>query len=248
MKKIFFIVLIISTILFSSCSTNQKSIKSKLSVYSSALQSSLEASIQSMQPFEFQKGVDEKLKVYWPLFNGDFSLFDRSSLDQGYGEGLNMVYKSSFNNGKLIWKYVLMDFNNDGQKDLFIELDPGEDASSALFTYFNGKIKVIYIDICELAIYYKPLEDGRFIQFDTTNGGNNVQIYNYDSNFNTNNFTQYYKQTDIYNSANNTGKYYQQIGNAKPTELSLCDWNKIQNNINALIIPDNQMKNCSDFN
>ena len=240
MKRIFCLSLSLLILLaLTGCTTN----KNKKGTSPSSSSDTVVASSQVIHSFESQKGVDESLKEYWPIFTGDFSMFDD---DQS---NLEYVYKNnSFENGKLQWKYVLMDLNNDGQKELYVKFDPDRD--SAVFSYVKGKLKCVDLDVVETPGYSQPLKDGRMLAVYEENGDYSYTFYKYDLNFNYIYQTYFYSYTDI-NNENIPTKYYQGNGdpnnNAKRIEITENQYKKLQNNVNALIVPENQMQTCSNF-
>lgn len=124
------------------------------------------------------KRNDEAWNAYKTILSGDFSLIE----DESYRNHLEATYEYSLKDGggKCIWRYILMDFNNDGLNELFVQYQPDpynnqnkdfESASdwfcsgyeSGLFYYKDGKVICWDSDTVEANYYWVPLKNGKFL-------------------------------------------------------------------------------------
>lgn len=66
-------------------------------------------------------------------------------------------------NGECTWRYVLLDFNDDGFRDLFIRFDTEFYFESALLCYQDGGAVCAFFDTNDHHDFYTPLIDGRLL-------------------------------------------------------------------------------------
>jgi hypothetical protein len=105
---------------------------------------------------------DAVRKAFRTILSGDFYLIDDDEYKYKYRTHLESMYFYSIENGESTWKYVLMDFNNDGVEDLFVQYD--SDYNSGFFRYLNGKVKYVYDDTVEANCFIRPLRDGSLFE------------------------------------------------------------------------------------
>lgn len=140
--------------------------------------------------------VDEltiEILLYQSILEGDFS----SIKDQDAKRNMEYLYSATLPNDNSVWQYLIHDFNNDGVDDLYIKLSDTYD--SALFTYEDSSVKWIYIDALEMNCYRFPLKDGRFVEVYEYWTAPTTKVFEFDSDFNWVNISQYTKteQADI---------------------------------------------------
>lgn len=202
--------------------------------------------------------LDEKdeWKAYRSILSGDFSLIN----DDDYKSEMEYLYKIDTQNEKCEWKYIFMDFNNDGVDELFIQLTPDHD--SALFGCEDGNIECIYIDDLEINCFAQPLKGGKLLETYNYWIAPTKTVFEVNAEFNFVNPKQYFSINvddykyfmenygdilDQYPLITKEGEYYFQEIYGKTTELSKEDWERIQKDINEQIVSDSEWKNCSEL-
>lgn len=210
----------------------------------------------------------EANNIEWEAFktilSGDFSLIE----DIEYRKHLETIYSWSIEDGKCTWKYILMDFNEDGINELFIQFS--SECDSALFQYVEGEVKCVYIDRVEATCFILPLKDGRLLEEYNYWTAPSKTIYNFDNEFNImvqecyfyinlDGYESYKDMKDYfdeminkYSIAEKEGTHYllQKYEGGKPfgnaVHLSEEEWQQAQTHINELLISDSEWKNCLD--
>jgi len=94
-------------------------------------------------------------QAFQRIASGDFSLIKESYLAELCAWGMESGYYTP--------RYVVMDFNQDGVDDMYIQLSPNYD--SALLRYADGLVECVYLDAIEGTCYNRPLKDGRMLQW-----------------------------------------------------------------------------------
>ena len=247
-KVIYFIIAILLFLWCSGCSNNL----SQQSVTES------ETVISSTKNIDNKPNQDEgsEWKAYRSILSGDFTLIE----DSYYKSEMEFLYKADTQNGKCIWKYILMDFNKDDVNELFIQLD--SEHNSAFFSYMDGKVKGISIDDLEATCYLQPLKGGKILETYDYWIAPTKSVYELDSEFMPVNLIQYISMTvddykdfkerygsimDEFPTIKKEGVYYYQEIDRKKTSLSVEKWGKIQKDIEGQLIPDSEWKDCSEL-
>lgn len=126
----------------------------------------------------------EEWKFYKRILSGDFSSLksgDVSSLRIDERASITYDYEDSLDksSGRSEWKYILLDFNGDGVKDLFIQFNPrSENYTSANFNYGNVSTGVAFFSYKDgkidwwkhdgtTGIRFIPLRNGRIIHMES---------------------------------------------------------------------------------
>ena len=195
-------------------------------------------------------------KAYRSILSGNFKLINEDDCKSE----MEHLYKRNSQNGKCEWKYILMDFNKDGNDELFIQLNP--DYDSALFCYKDGNIECISIDDTGKNSFMQPLKGGKSLVTSYYGGYLTKIISEYDSEFKRVNLKQYYSITvddyeyykehsgDVINRhpiITKEGVYYFQEIEGKETNLSKEDWERIQKDIDEQIVSDSEWRDCSQL-
>lgn len=198
---------------------------------------------------------NDEWEAYQSILSGDFSLIN----DEDCKSEMEFLYKMESLNEKRERQYILMDFNKDGNDELFIQQTPNHD--SALFSYKDGSVWCIYIDDLEANCFIQPLKGGRLLEIYDYWIAPTMTIFELDSEFNWINqiqyFTitvddfEYYKENyceiiDQYPSITEDGVYYFQRIDGKVIELLKEDWERLQTDITEQIISDNEWESCSE--
>lgn len=217
----------------------------------------------------------EEWNFYKRVLSGDFPLLsvdDKCSISSYYTRSLDVF------SGRSKWKYILMDFNGDGIKDLFIQFEPdsknytdlsysnvSEDV--AFFSYAKGKVDW-WLDGSGSVVRI-PLRNKKMIQMESysvtttlflhstpleTDDGSNIEkvytiLYVDLDSYHTKEWyeehygNREYKDGDIYYFVCD----YTEDPNGVDKELSEEEWEKVNEQMGELLIPDNEWKPASVF-
>lgn len=124
------------------------------------------------------KKKGEEWIAYKKILSGDFSLIEDES-DRNHLQ-TNYEWSIEEGGGKCIWRYILMDFNNNGTQELFVQYNPdpyndnNEDFDSAsdfyrsgyeggIFYYKDGKVICLWSDTLDANFYSLPLKGGKLL-------------------------------------------------------------------------------------
>jgi hypothetical protein len=191
---------------------------------------------------------------YRSILSGNFALIN----DTDCKLEMEYLFEKSCENGKCEWKYVLIDFNKDGIKELFIRLNSEYD--TALYRYKDGSIECIGIDSMEMNCFTQPLKDGKMVKTYYYNGTTTKTIFEYDSEFNVVNSKQYFSITvddyedfkernvhiiNKYPIITKEGEYYYQNIDGESKPISKEDWDQIQKYIDEQTVCDSEWNDCS---
>ncbi len=103
----------------------------------------------------------EEWEAYKTMLEGDFSIVE----DERWG-GLQASYEDDLEegDGRCSWSYLLMDFDQDGTKELLLRLYPDRVNTTAYFRYEDGHIKMwrTYMS-ADPHCYSLPLINGRVL-------------------------------------------------------------------------------------
>ena len=179
-KVIYFIIAFMLFLWCSGCSNHlsQPSVTESDPVISST---------QNIDNLDNQPTQDEsdEWQAYRSILSGDFTLIE----DSYYKSEMEFIYKADTESGKCGWKFILMDFNNDGVNELFIQLDP--EHNSAFFHYADDEVKGISIDDLEATNYLQPLKGGKLLETYNYGFAPTQSVYELDSDFMRINLIQY---------------------------------------------------------
>ncbi len=208
-------------------------------------------------PLPLNEERGEEWEMYKSMMEGDFSLVEdeRWSLLQSY-------YEDDLENGdgRCSWSYFLMDFDQDGTKELVIRCDPDLVNRTAYLRYENGHIKMWGGFISADPHYYTvPLINGRILGIDwygdnkawyisrpdPQRWGNSTireKYYNKkipdSSREHKEGEKWYYEFQDYYSDGDLRGSL---------TELSPEEWKQVEDIVEGLMIPEEAWKPCSVF-
>ena len=199
--------------------------------------------------------------TYEKLLKGDFSLITNEE-DKDYVE---RVFQYRFKErGTYGWKYVFMDFNNDGIDELYIMLD--EERNSLIFTCADECIKLVESDPLQATNIVVPIRNNKLLEIYNTYYYPTKTIYQLDSEFNiviqkhytAVNVDDYYSER-FENIADNfpviteegTYYFYQKYEDGVPVDeplhLSEEEWFKEMDEIEKSMIPDDEWNYCADL-
>lgn len=128
-----------------------------------------------------EKEESEEWIFYKRILSGDFSLLRSSNLSLDDRAAIHSAYMMSLDksSGRSNWKYILLDFNGDGIKDLFIQYDSyKKNYTSAKFTYSNVSRGVGFFSYADgkvdwwtsdgaTGVRRIPLRNGQIIQMES---------------------------------------------------------------------------------
>ncbi|MGL5437534.1 MAG: hypothetical protein ACRDBO_19470 [Lachnospiraceae bacterium] len=236
--------------------------------------------IEVFLPDEFEQYQSEQIKrvshqapeqergAEWEAFktilSGNFTLIE----DKEDRQMFQRRYRNNVKDyGECTWRYILLDFNQDGIKDLFIQDDSVVGSDSALLYYSDGKVICAYSDTSDYHDFYVPFKDGRILYiYDysvTTN--EYIEIVNSDFTFTTEKDyltiridhslyeeSYYDRFSSNYDAITGEGEYYfvreyNDVTGLGP-EVNMTDKARLEVElmIDELLIPENEWRYCSD--
>lgn len=208
-------------------------------------------------PLNEETGVE--WEAYKRMMEGDFSLVEDES-----GRSLQSRYESNLEegNGRCSWSYFLMDFNQDGQKELCIRYYNEGVNNTAYFRYENGHVRMWgSYDSADSHGYDIPLANGKVISVSWYQSDKIIWISRLnpecvpikersystgitddeDSQTNADKLTEedyFYIFQDYYMDGELCGA---------PVDLTKEEMDRINGVIEELLIPEDKWKSCSVF-
>lgn len=217
--------------------------------------------IEDRTPLPMNEETGEEWKMYQAILEGDFSLVE----DEAWG-GLQSRYESSLKGGggRCYWDYFLMDFNQDGWKELYIRFNQREVNDTASFRYEDGKVKMWGgYNSADSHGYSIPLRNGKILSVSWYQDDKIMWIMGLDSGCRPLRQRCYsVGRTGAERDFESTGEhrdsergwryrfqdYYRDgelCGNS--VDLSGEEWDLINAMIENLFIPESAWKSCSEF-
>lgn len=117
--------------------------------------------LEGTKPLPINQEEGEEWELYQRMLKGDFSLVD----DERWGI-LQWEYEDALEegNGKCNWDYFLMDFDQDGSREMVIRLYPEGVNNTAFFRYADGKVKMWgFFHSADSHGYMLPLANGKIL-------------------------------------------------------------------------------------
>lgn len=226
-------------------------------------------SMDEQKPWYFEEELEflpmneetgEEWELYRRMLEGDFSLVEDErwiSLQDRYEEEIEK------NGGTLSWSYFLMDFNQDGRKELCIRFHPEGVNHTACFRYEDGRIKMWgSYDSADSHGYDLPLRNGKMMGVYWYRNDKTFWIGHFDSDFSMINERAYHSGIlyDGDSGLSNEGEEgegkpyylfqdYNKDGQSRgaPVYLSEEEWRRVEETIEELMIPEKAWKSCSVF-
>lgn len=213
------------------------------------------------------KKNNKEWEAYKTILSGDFSLIE----DEDMRSHVKYMYQTSMDEetGTCKWRYILMDTNEDGVNELFVQYSPfGHE--SGFFCYKNGKVVCVFSDTVEMRAYTLPLKIGKLMHvsygYNTSRSIANIDLM--DPMYNWNIEKRYLsidvdyeiQDRDYYNMflgsyylpEEGTYYFYEEIGEdgmmGEPYSLTIGEWERSMEVIESLLIPDEDWEYCSEQN
>lgn len=196
----------------------------------------------------------EEWEMYKSMMEGDFSLVEDerwSILQSNYEDALERE------GGRCNWSYLLMDFDQDGTKELVLRCDPDRVNTTAYFHYKDGHITMWeggYMS-ADPHYYTVPLSNGRILGVDWYQdnktwwimrpdqqpwgfGTTKEKLYSKGSLEREEGEKEYCKFQDYYHD----GKLCGSLVDLLPEE-----WKQVEDMVEGLLVPEEAWKPCSVF-
>lgn len=217
--------------------------------------------IEDRAPLPMNEETGEEWEAYKAILEGDFSLVE----DEAWG-GLQSHYESSLigGGGRCYWDYFLMDFNQDGWKELYIRFNQREINDTASFRYEDGNIKMWGgYNSADSHGYSIPLINGKILSVYWYQDDKIMWIMDLDSKCKAVRQRCYsagrtgaerdLETPDEAGDSENRWYYsfqdYYRDGElcGSDVDLSAEEWDLINAMIEELFIPESAWKSCSEF-
>lgn len=205
--------------------------------------------LENVKALPMNEETAKEWEAYKAMLEGDFSLLEseqRTSLQSRYESSLENK------NRRCDWSYILMDFNQDGRKELGIKFNRKEYNDTAFFRYEDGCIKMWgSYDSADSHGFEIPLINGRMLSVEWYQDEKIMCVMRLDSECNYIEERCYY-----FNGDESEGKqcyyefqdyYYDGQPYGSKIELSKEVWEQIEDMIENLYIPKKAWQPCSVF-
>lgn len=207
------------------------------------------------KPLPMNEETGEEWEAYKKMLKGDFSLVD----DDSWGS-LQSKYEESLEsgNGRCNWSYFLMDFNQDGCKEMCIKYYEEGVNNTAFFRYEDGQVKMWgSYNSGDSHGYEMPLTNGKMISVYWYMNDKTIWINRLNSQFHLISEASYSSEVisdELQDTLPEENYYYsyqdyyvdgQLCGTT--IELTQEEMEQVEAEIKELYIPENKWKKCSVF-
>lgn len=197
--------------------------------------------LEDLEALPMNEETGEEWEVYQRMLEGDYSLVEGEewmSLQNSYESSLES------GNGTCNWSYFLMDFNQDGRKELYLRFRENDVNNTASFHYENGQVKMWgSYQSGDSHGYDIPLVNGKLMSVSWYQDDITRWIKRLDAQCSPIRERCY----DVTNGVYSYQDYYRDGQICASSGLSDEEWKQIEDMLEELSIPEDAWKSCSVF-